>query len=299
MSDTESGNGKEVGLVELGRFDPEPGMRDDPARLREFVHDGRSMRAMAKAIAESRAYRHTNENTVLTIMLAAYELDIGVGTALKGMYPVSGKLELETWLLAGLAIMRTGVRWDDIEVSDHRVVLQLHREGWEPKEVEYNLGHAAKMGLIRDYDPETHEFKTAKATDPWRRSTEEMLYWRALSKGLKRIAPDYFGGLYVRGELSAEIIDEMRTPKGRADLDALMHGVEPDDDEMSEDEMDAYASEVRAAHKAELIDSSRADELYALAIDGKWSEARGAWDEIRSLIARAEADSEGQGALAV
>lgn len=295
MSDETNGNGKpEVGLVELGRFDPEPGMRDDPDRLREFVQDGRSMRAMAKAIADSRAYRHTNENTVLTIMLAAYELDIGVGTALKGMYPVSGKLELETWLMAGLAIMRTGVRWDDVEVSDHKVVLMLHREGWEPKEVEYNLGHAAKMGLIRDYDPETHAFKTSKPTDPWKRSTEEMLYWRCLSKGLKRIAPDYFGGLYVRGELSEAILSDMATPKGAADLEKLVHGVEPDPEEMTEDEIDRFTTEVDLAKKHELVEADRAKELKALAIDGEWAEAREAWDEIRGLLASAEAE---QGSL--
>lgn len=287
MSDT---NGK--AMVELGRFDPEPGMRDDPARLKEFVHDGKSMRAMAKAIAASGAYRHRNENTVLTIMLAAYELDIGVATALKGMYPVSGKLELETWLLAGLAVMRTGVTWDDIEVNGHTVKLRLHREGWEPKEVTYNLGHAEKMGLVRDYDPETHDFKTAKATDPWKRSTEEMLYWRCLSKGLKRIAPDYFGGMYVRGELSEAILDEVGTPAGAHDLDELMHGVDEDPDEMNEDMIGLYSSEVRAARKADLIDADRADALLELVIDGQWTEAREAWDEVRGMLASAEADAE-------
>lgn len=280
----------EVGNVELGRFDPEPGMRDDPARLKEFVHDGKSMRAMAKAIAASGAYRHRNENTVLTIMLAAYELDIGVATALKGMYPVSGKLELETWLLAGLAVMRTGVTWDDVEVSGHAVKLRLHREGWEPKEVEYTLAHAEKMGLVRDYNPETHEFKTSKPTDPWKRSTEEMLYWRCLSKGLKRIAPDYFGGMYVKGELSTDILEEVGTPAGAHDLDALMHGVDEDPDVMNEDMVDTYSSEVRAARKADLIDAERADELLELVIDGKWTEAREAWDEVRGMLASAEAE---------
>lgn len=277
--------------VELGTFQPVEGSAE---RISAFVQDGAAMKAMATAIANSGAYRHKNPNTVMTIMLAAYEMNIGIATALKGMYPVSGKLELETWLMAGLAIMRSGVVWDDIEVSGARCALRLRREGWEPKEVEYTLEHASKMGLIHSYNAETGEFKTNKPTDPWRRSTEEMLYWRCLSKGLKRIAPDYFGGMYVSGELTAAVAVEQGTSSAASDMAALLAGVEPDEDEFTEDEISQYAREVREAKKAGVISAQKATAMIDAVERGKWSKCIEDLDAMRRamLVHLAEASNE-------
>lgn len=289
--------GKPLPAMELGTFDPYEGTPDagSAERITAFVRDGQAMKAMATAIAKSGAYRsYTTPEKVMTAMLAAYELNIGIATALKGMYPVSGKLELETWLMAGLAVMRTGVTWEDVEVSEKRVVLKLHRQGWEPKEVEYTLQHAEKMGLIRELDYEAGTFKTGK--DAWRRSTEEMLYWRCLSKGLRRIAPDYFGGYYVRGEIVQELTPEGGPSMAAEDLHALVHGVEPDAAEMSEDEIDKCSSELRSARKAGVITEEREKEISELLVKGQWAEAREAWEVVRIEMARAEADAE-QGAL--
>lgn len=274
----------EGGDIELGSFDPEK-HGGAAARIKDFASEGPQMYDLASAIAKSGAYRHRNPETVLTIMLQAYELNIGIGTALKGMYPVSGKLELETWLLAGLAVMRAGVSWDDLEVSDTCARLRLHRAGWEPKVSEYNLGHASKMGLIRNYNPETHEFTFSnKATDPWFRSTEEMLYWRALSKGLKRIAPDYFGGMYVRGELSEQIAKEATATTGARDLEALLHGVEPDPDVFTDEEVHQFAREVRDAKHAGALTHQKATAMQAALERGQWAKCREDWQAMREAV---------------
>lgn len=282
----ETGTGIETAknVVELGTFDPDdytpaPGSAEavttgSADRISAFVADGSAMKRMANSIAQSGAYKHKNPNVVLTIMLQAYELNIGIGTALKGMYPVSGKLELETWLMAGLAVMRSGVRWDDVEVTSERCVLRLHRDGWEPKESEYTLEHAEKMGLIRELKGEPGEktFKTGRLTDPWFRSTEEMLYWRALSKGLKRIAPDYFGGMYVRGELST--VPSTADPRASADLDALIKGVEPDEAEFTLDEIDGFSREVTTARNEGVISRQKAKAMLDAVVAGKWKKCR-------------------------
>lgn len=256
---------------------------------------------IAQMLVKSGMVRQKRPEAIMAIQLKAFEMGVPLMQALGGMYFVDGKVSLEGHLMDALAIQRCGVTKTIEESTDERCRIVLHREGWDDLPSEYTVEDAASAGLVTIKDGKV----TARKPN-WTKYRKRMLYWRALSNGLSQIAPDYFGGVYLYDELeeSAAIrsaIDDNRSTNEELDrLIAKGTGeVEPDDDEMSEDEMDAYASEVRAAHKAELIDSSRADELYALAIDGKWSEARGAWDEIRSLIARAEADSEGQGALAV
>jgi len=256
--------------IELG----EGWKRGSADRVSAFVSEGAEMRAMARAIAQGGAYKHQNESVVLTIMLAAYEMDIPVTKALQGMYPVRGKLEMEGWLMDGLAISRCGIRKTVVDSTDRKCKITFHRDNWSDMTVEYDLRHAEKMGIIRDLDMDAGTFKTSK--DPWKRSTEEMLYWRCLSKGLKRIAPDYFGGIYAVGELRG-VSEHQGTASAKEDMDRLRGGVDPDPDEMTEDEIDALRSACALAVRDGRTSEDAAGRIMDSAIAGEWAEARAGW----------------------
>lgn len=262
-------------------------------RAADFMDKGPAMLAMATKIAKSGQYKNAKTaEAAVAIMLTAYEMDIPISSALRGLYSVRGKLEMETWLMAGLAVSKCGVTWTDVEVGPRRVRLMLHRAGWEDKPVEFTLEHAQQAGNIRDLDPETGEFKQAGDKGNYVKATEEMLYWRALSKGIKRMAPDYFGGVYSMGELAVEAAAAVGgRPAGAADLEALMNGVEPKEGVMFEDEISAMNAELHGAIKAGVISKADRKRILGMAERGEWIPTREAWDEVRSLARRLAGES--------
>jgi hypothetical protein len=255
-------------------------------RAADFMDKGPAMVAMATKIAKSGQYKTAKTpEAAVAIMLTAYEMDIPISSALRGLYSVRGKLEMETWLMAGLAVSKCGVTWTDEEVGPRRVRLTLHRAGWEDKPVEFSLEHAQQAGNIRDLNPETGEFKQAGDKGNYVKATEEMLYWRALSKGIKRIAPDYFGGVYSMGELAVEAAASIGgRPAGASDLEALMKGVEPDPLVMYEDEIAAVSKELHEAVKLEVVTRDARKRILGLIERGSWATARESLDGVRSLV---------------
>lgn len=253
---------------------------------------------MAASIARSGVTHHKTEAHVITIAMAAYEMDIGVMEALRGMYIVSGKLAMETWLMDRLAI-RLGVT-KTVEAEDgFRCRIVLHRHGWDDMPTEFSLADAKQAEIIADYDQKTNVVKPLPRRDTWKKSTKEMIYWRALAKGLRRIAPDMFGGVYTTDEADGFDARRAFAPEPtdtNAALEALMEkgtdAVEPDPHEMTEDEIDKLRQELNRAQDLGLIgDDFKADALDA-AVNGPWDKARDAWDTVRGLMARAEADAE-------
>ena len=267
-------------------FVPEPvevgsGWRDmgSSDRISTFVSEGKEMRAMAEHIASSGAYRHKSATTVLTIMLAAYEMNIPITTALASMYPVKGKLAMEGALMSGLAVSRCGVRWDVVESSEDRCALRFRRAGWDDMDVEYTVEHAAKAGLLR----KNSDGSFTSTKDNWTKHREEMLWWRCISRGLKRIAPDFFSGIYAVGELHS-FMEEQATSEAARDLDALKRGIDPHPDLMTLDEIDQYTAEIERAVKEGHFTKAEAKALKALMVAGEWTEAREALESLRMKI---------------
>lgn len=249
-------------------------------------------KGVASSIARSGLTHHKTDAHVITIAIAAYEMNLGVMVALRGMYLVGGKLAMETWLMDLLAT-RLGVTKTVHESSLLRCRLTLHHDERPDIPTEYTLEDAKRAGIIKDFDPKTGVVTTFPRSDTWRKHTEEMLYWRALSKGLRRIAPDLFGGVYTTDE--ADGFDPRKKEGAEptatnAELDALTNGVEPDSAEMSLDEIDQFTGLVERAVSEKLVTPADAKTWKNHAIEGRWTEAREAWDETMSRIAHAEAD---------
>lgn len=246
---------------------------------------------VANILAKSGMVRESRPEAVMAISLKAFEMGVPLMQAMSGMFFVDGKVALEGHLLDALAIQRCGVR-KTIHESTRRVCrLTLHRDSWDSCEVSFTLDDAKAAGLIKDFDATTGEVTPAvsnsgKAKLQWKKHTEEMLYWRALSKGLKRIAPDYFGGTYTVDELEPQVDVVSRGRIGTNDeLDALD---EPDPDILSEDEIEKMSKEVREAERTKLILPRRAQEIVTAATEGRWADARAGWDEVRSVVLNAQ-----------
>jgi hypothetical protein len=253
---------------------------------------------IANMLVQSGMIREKKPEAVMAIQLKAFEMGVPLMQALGGMYFVDGKVALEGHLMDALAIQRCGVKKTVLERSDARCKMTLHREGWDPLPVEYTMEDAQRAGLVTITDD---GFRSTKKN--WTKHPKQMLYWRALSDGLRQIAPDYFGGTYTLDELesAAEIRATIEANRSTNDeVNALIakgtDPVEPDPDALTEDEMDALAKEAALARKNGLITTDRETEIQQAIIGGEWVAAREAWEEIRIELARAEADEE-QGAL--
>ncbi len=174
---------------------------------------------IAKAIAGSGMTQHKKPEAVLAIMLTCYEMGLPVMQGLRGMYLVSGKIGLEGHLMDALAIERCRVSKTVVEQSLERCRLVLHRPDWDDLEVEYTMADAIRANLVSKVDGDN----VVSQKQPWRQHPKDMLYWRALSKGLKQIAPDYFGGVYHADELEEEVAMQKRadTVATNDELDAL------------------------------------------------------------------------------
>jgi hypothetical protein len=112
-----------------------------------------------------------------------------------------------------------------------------------------------------------------------------MLYWRALSKGLRRIAPDLFGGVYTEDEVGhLRGQHETRATDTNAELDALLNGVDPDPDLIEPEETAKIADELSAAVRSGATTKERRAEILDAIEEGRHKEAREALDEVRSAV---------------
>jgi hypothetical protein len=223
MSDKENGNGAEQALEQASVALPEVWDRTQGDAVTTFAAELDQRWRIAKMIASSGMVSPSQRKpeAVMAIMLSAYELGIPLMQALRGMYFVSGKIGFEGHLMDALAVSRCGVTKTIIKREWNECSIVLHREKWDDIPVSYTLDDAKRAKLISDYDAKAKTVKSAK--QGWVQNPREMLYWRALSTGLKIIAPDYFGGVYSLDELEQISSDHSQAsaPATGAELDAL------------------------------------------------------------------------------
>lgn len=241
-------------------------------------------KGIAASIARSGMTHHKTEAHVITIAIAAYEMNLGVMEALRGMYLVGGKMAMETWLMDSIAT-RLGVSKTIHEATTIACRLTLHHPKRPDVETAYSLADAKRAGIIKDFNAETGAVVPQPRREIWQRHPEEMVYWRALSKGLRRIAPDLFGGVYTEDEVGhLRGQHETRATDTNAELDALLNGVEPDPDLIEPEETALIADELDRAITAGVIDSARRGEILDAIEEGRHREAREALDDVRSAV---------------
>lgn len=130
----------------------------------------------------------------VAIILKGQELGLPPMASLSHVYSIGGKAEIEGTLMQSV-LQRGGVAIQTVESTDLRCELKMTRAigGVIVSEnYSFTMDEAKKANLLKNA--------------VWTSYPKDMLYWRALSRGARRIGADLIHGCYVRGELS-EVID--------------------------------------------------------------------------------------------
>lgn len=149
----------------------------------------------------------TNAHQAAGIMLAGRELGVRPFTALRHIYPVNGKFELETRLMMGVCKSKDpSIKFIPTEYTRKRVAIILERGGARYPEIEYTLEDAKASGQY----PETINEKTRYL--PWVRYTRDMLYAAAGKRVCRLYCPDLINSIdagldnvtmFIEGEATA------------------------------------------------------------------------------------------------
>lgn len=145
----------------------------------------------AKNAAESQMYRNVGKEAgIMMIMLAAREYGIGPAQALNGgLHIIEGKVELSARVMSAL-IRRARHTLQILESTDEICRIKGTRaDTGEAHTVTFTIAMAQKAGLIKD-------------KGGWKRTPEDMLYARCVSRLARQLFSDVIGIGYIEGEIS-------------------------------------------------------------------------------------------------
>ena len=145
----------------------------------------------AKNAVDSQMYRGVGkESAVMMIMLAAREYGIGPAQALNGgLHIIEGKVELSARVMSAL-IRRAKHTLQILESTDQICKIQGTRaDTGETHTVTFTIEMAQKAGLIKE-------------KGGWKRTPEDMLYARCISRLARQLFSDVIGIGYIEGEIS-------------------------------------------------------------------------------------------------
>lgn len=145
----------------------------------------------AKNAVESQMYRGVGkEPGIMMIMLAAREYGIGPAQALNGgLHIIEGKVELSARIMSAM-IRRAKHTLKILESTDKQCVIYGKRaDTGEEHTVTFNIEMAQRAGLIKE-------------KGGWKRTPEDMLFARAISRLARQLFSDVIGIGYIEGEIS-------------------------------------------------------------------------------------------------
>ena len=145
----------------------------------------------AKNAAESQMYRNVGkESGIMMIMLAAREYGIGPAQALNGgLHIIEGKVELSARVMSAL-IRRAKHTLKILESTDEICrIMGTRSDTGETHTVCFTIAMAQKAGLIKE-------------KGGWKRTPEDMLYARCISRLARQLFSDVIGIGYIEGEIS-------------------------------------------------------------------------------------------------
>lgn len=127
----------------------------------------------------------------MMIMLAAREYGIGPAQALNGgLHIIEGKVELSARMMSAL-IRRSKHKLHIVESTDEKCTIRgVRADTGEVHVVTYTIEMAQKAGLIKE-------------KGGWKRTPEDMLFARTLSRLARQLFSDVIGIGYIEGEISS------------------------------------------------------------------------------------------------
>lgn len=156
-------------------------------------HEMMVFQTMAKQAVGSKMYRGLgDEFAVMSIMLAARELDIPPMAALNGgINLINGKTEISARMMAAL-IIRRGHSISIEESTDISCALKGKRSCGQIQIETFTIEEAKTAGLV-------------KPGGGWQKWPKDMLYARCMSRLARRLFPDVIGMGYVEGEIQENV----------------------------------------------------------------------------------------------
>ena len=133
------------------------------------------------------------------IMLAGYELGLRPFTALRHVYIVGGRTEIETRAMVGIVRARDpriGFDWPDYTAEV--VTCVLTRPGQKPVKVSYTIADANASGQTRKkkiWVGEGGQRKQIEVNGPWQLYPRDMLYAAATKRACRLGAPDLINAI--------------------------------------------------------------------------------------------------------
>lgn len=155
------------------------------------THEMMAYQTYAKTAVDSQMYRGVGKEAgVMMIMLAAREFGIGPAQALNGgINIIEGKVELSARMMQ--AMIRRGKHIIKIlETTNERCRIYGKRaDTGEEYIAEFTIQQAQAAGLIKE-------------KGAWKKTPDDMLFARTMSKLARRLFSDVIGIGYVQGEIS-------------------------------------------------------------------------------------------------
>lgn len=160
-----------------------------------------SLESVAKIASSNPYWRKLGGNgkpeevtaTLLSIMLLARELGFSPMQAVSGgINNIQGKFEISARLM-NQAIRNRGHKVRVVLLTDEICkIWGKRKDTQEEMEVVYHIEEALRSGLVKE-------------GGAWKKTPQDMLFARAISRLARRLYPDCIGGAYVEGELQETI----------------------------------------------------------------------------------------------
>ena len=182
---------------------PPPIVPDRPpvALLMSTVHITQIQAIAAMAMQAGGDMLPRNIKTVgqaVAVMAAGYELGLRPWTALRHVYIVNGKTEIETRAMVGIVRARDPrIRFEWPEYTAEAVTCILHR-GQEHTKVRYAIADANASGQTRKkkiWVGEGGQRKQIEVNGPWQLYPRDMLYAAATKRACRLGAPDLINAI--------------------------------------------------------------------------------------------------------
>jgi len=138
-------------------------------------------------LAQGRMFPHARSaEEIYCIIQYGAEVGIPPVTALQNIAVINGRIAMNGQLMLALA-RRGGVRLNVKKSDDKECIIEFFR-GEEKLTESFTIEEAKKAGLL-------------KGTN-WQKYPKDMLFWRTVARGVRRIASDLISGAYLPDEIT-------------------------------------------------------------------------------------------------
>lgn len=149
-----------------------------------------------------------NVGGVFTIVQYGREVGLSPVVSLNNVAIIKGKLSMSGASMLALA-MKHGVKATVEEETNEVCSILFERDGFQPYRSTFTIEDADHAELLKQEDGKIKH-------EGWRKYPSQMLRWRAVSKGLKVVAPDILAGVYTEEEIEGIEVAQNNTQQARA-----------------------------------------------------------------------------------